>query len=159
MVVAGNCFRQRVTVEAGDLIRFKWVSRSGDVKFGVNFYPETPGSNAKHQGSLDFGGKDEVPLPGATGPKCVVVALGKVAGSDTHFVLSEVTAPASGSFVATWDNSAGWHQRTVLHRWDVIVGGHPAVLCADDTGEGSNDIAAVLAKDRERSAAASTDSS
>ena len=146
VVFAGNCCRQRVTVDAGDRIRFKWVSRGGDVKFGLSFYPQASDAQRKHQGSIETNMKDEVPVPG-TGPKQSLVALGKIPGSDTHYVFSEVVAPSTGTLVATWDNLAGWHQRTVLHRWDVMLDGHPAILSADDTGEGSNDIGTRSAKE------------
>ena len=154
-VVAGACCRQRVTVEAGDRIRFKWVSRGGDVKFGVSFYAQPAGAHAKHQGSVDAAtGKDEAPAPGATGPRQTPVVLGKVAGSETQFVYSELTAPGPGTYVATWDNLGGWYQRTVLHRWDLMRDGHPVVLSADETGEGANDPTARLARERAAAAAA-----
>lgn len=155
VVVAGACCRQRVTVSAGDRLRFKWVSHGGDVKFGVSFYPQAAGAVAPHQGSVDAaGGKEEAPAPGATGPRQVAVPLGKVAGSDSEYVFSEVLAPGPGTYVATWDNLGGWVQRTVMHRWDVLRDGHPVVFAADETGEGGNDPAARLARERAAAAAA-----
>lgn len=41
--------------------------------------------------------------------------------SGTKMVQVEVTAPADGVLRSSWDNRAGWRERVVYHRHDVIV--------------------------------------
>ena len=46
-------------------------------------------------------------------------------GSDTRFIEDAPTAAADGYFVASFDNRAGWYERTIFFRVDKMIDGRP----------------------------------
>jgi len=52
--------------------------------------------------------------------KAVASAQQEYDTCDSAWVSTTVHAPASGHFVAIWDNKGGWRARDVMHRWDAM---------------------------------------
>ena len=100
---------------AGAAVRIKWLARPGDVKWGVAFRRAGAPAGAP---LLEL-------APTAAFPDC-----------DKKWIAASFVAPEAGAFVSTWNNSAGWYAREILHRVDDLDAGPDGTLRLRRAGMG-----------------------
>ncbi len=130
---AGKSFTRTVAVKAGQTVRFKWLCRPGDMRFGVTFHPH---HGAERPPALPEGVAALKPLTpqgpagggAASSPSVVVYKLQDHPGSEKAFVSVSHSAAEDGTLVAVWSNEAGWRKRELFWRWDEVgKDGKPAL--------------------------------